>query len=50
MLTFDAEKHEYRWNGQLVPGVTSILEPLTDFSFVPPDVLRAAQDFGTAVH
>lgn len=25
MLTFDAEKHQYSWNGQMVPGVTSIL-------------------------
>lgn len=50
MLTFDPIKHEYRWNGAVVPSVTQILTPLTDLSFVDPDVLRRAQDFGTAVH
>lgn len=50
MLTFDADKHEYRYNGTKVPGVTGILSPLIDLSFVNGDVLAAAQDFGTAVH
>jgi hypothetical protein len=49
-LTFDAETHTYRWNGELVPGVTSILRPLCSFDFVKPDVLAAASAFGTAVH
>lgn len=49
-LTFDAESHTYRFNGQLVPGVTTILKAITDFSAVPPQVLAAAADFGTAVH
>ena len=30
--------------------MTSILSPLSDFSFVSPDVLEAASAFGTAVH
>jgi len=50
MLTFDEASHTYRYNGIVVPGVTTILSPLTDFSRVPPHVLRAAADFGTAVH
>lgn len=49
-LTFDEATHTYRYNGVVVPGVTTILSPLTDFSRVPPYVLRAAADFGTAVH
>jgi hypothetical protein len=49
-MTFDAESHTYRFNGQLVPGVTTILKAITDFSAVPPQVLAAAADFGTAVH
>ena len=49
-LTFDADSHTYRYNGQLVPGVTTILKPITDFSMVPPQVLAAASAFGTAVH
>lgn len=49
-LTFDEATHIYRYDGIVVPGVTSILEPLTDFSRVPPAVLKAAADFGKAVH
>ncbi len=49
-LTFDEASHTYYFGGQLVPGVTSILTPLTDFSRVPPAVLEAASNFGKAVH
>lgn len=50
MLTFDATAHRYYWHGQPVPGVTTILAPLTDLSRVSESVLRAASEFGTAVH
>lgn len=50
MLTFDSIEHRYFAQGRPVPGVTSILESLTDYSFVDADVLKAAADFGTAVH
>lgn len=52
MLTFDKEKHEYRLDGKMIPGVTSILSSagLVDFSRVPADTLRLAQERGTAVH
>lgn len=50
MLTFDDPTHTYRWRGQVVPGVTSILSPLTDWSKVPRDILLAAQQRGTYVH
>lgn len=50
VLTFDEATHTYRFGGQVVPGVTSILAPLTDFSRVPPHVLEAAANFGKAVH
>jgi hypothetical protein len=50
MLTFDAATHTYRYGGQVVPSVTQILAPLSDFRFVAPEVLDAARDFGTAVH
>lgn len=49
-LTFDAERHEYRWNGERVPNVTSVLAPASDFSRVPQDVLEAAQRRGRYVH
>ncbi len=50
MLTFDDASHTYRWNGRTVPGVTSLLQPIHDFSKVPADVLRMAQERGTYVH
>ena len=49
-LTFDEATHTYRFGGQVVPGVTSILAPLSDFSRVPPATLEAASQFGRAVH
>jgi hypothetical protein len=49
-LHFDAYTHTYTYGGRVVPGVTSILAPLTNLSMVPPDVLAAASAFGTAVH
>ncbi|WP_217992962.1 hypothetical protein, partial [Priestia megaterium] len=50
MLSFDAATHRYSWNGQPVPGVTSVLEPLSSLHLVDPDLLQAASAFGTAVH
>lgn len=50
MLTFDQDTHTYHWNGQRVPGVTSILKALHSFDGVPADVLKAAGERGTAVH
>lgn len=50
MLTFDADKHEYKWDGVVVPSVTQILRPLADFSAIPPDVLETARQRGVAVH
>lgn len=49
-LTFDPEKHQYFLNGERLPSVSEIKDPLTDFSMVAPDMLRRAADFGTAVH
>lgn len=51
MFSFDAESHTYRWNGTVVPSVTSILAPIKeDFSMVKPEVLEMARDRGKAVH
>lgn len=49
-LAFDEATHTYRHDGQVIPGVTGILAPLTDLSAVPADILAAASAFGTAVH
>lgn len=50
MLTFDDASHTYEWDGRKVPGVTSILAPLTDYSRVPRATLEEAALFGKAVH
>lgn len=50
MLTFNAERHEYRWNGQIVPSVTQVLDPLSDYSMVPSAILERKKQIGTAVH
>lgn len=49
-LTFEPDSHTYRMDGVIIPSVTQILAPLSDFSDVPADVLKAASEFGTAVH
>lgn len=50
MLTFDDPTHTYRYNGVVVPGVTSLLRPIHDFSKIPPDILADAQHRGTYCH
>lgn len=50
MLTFDAEKHHYFYDGERLPSVSEIKDPLTDFSMVSPEILAAASLFGQAVH
>lgn len=49
-LTFDEATHTYRMHGTVVPSVTTILKPLSNFSAIPAGVLAAASAFGTAVH
>lgn len=50
MLKFDDAKHEYFVDGRKVPGVTSILSPLIDYSRVPAATLERARRMGQAVH
>lgn len=50
MLTFDAEAHRYYWDGKLVPNVTRILAPLTDYSKIPPAALERAREEGVHIH
>lgn len=49
-LTFDEASHRYAYEGVPVPGVTSLLSPLVDFSRVDPQVLAAKADLGRRVH
>lgn len=50
--TFDEALHRYTVQGREVPSVTQILKPLTDLTYgqISPSILKAAADFGTAVH
>lgn len=50
MLTFDEAAHRYEWNGKVVPSVTQLLAPLSDFSRIDPAVLENARQQGVAVH
>ena len=51
-LVFDELTHTYKFNGNVVPGVTTVLESvgISDFSNVPEDTLKYAADRGTAIH
>lgn len=50
-LTFDQESHTYRLDGQVVPSVTQLLQPIRpDFSGIPPMVLEAKRALGIEVH
>lgn len=49
-LIFDEAEHSYRFNGAHVPGVTSILKPLSNFDGIPAHVLEAKRDLGQRVH
>lgn len=49
-LTFDEAAHEYRFKGVVVPSVTQILQQVTDFSGINPDVLERKRHLGVAVH
>lgn len=51
-LTFDADKHEYRAGGVVVPSVTQILSAcgLYDLGFVSAHALQVAAERGQIVH
>lgn len=49
-LTFDEKEHRYYWGGRLVPNVTRLIEPWTDWSRIPPDVLERARQRGQVRH
>lgn len=49
-LIFIEETHQYFLDGERLPSVSEIKEPLTDFSMVKPEVLERASRFGSACH
>lgn len=50
MLSFDEPTHVYRWNGNVVPGVTRALDGLTDYRWVTAEQLELAREEGKAIH
>ncbi len=48
--TFDEENHVHRISGKIVPGITTVIKPLYDFSAVPEHIMKAAGAYGSAVH
>lgn len=49
-LAFDAEKHEYRWAGKLLPSVTQVLAIVNDFDSIPRAILENARARGERLH
>lgn len=49
-LVFIEESHEYFLDGKRLPSVTEVIGMLSDFSFVPADIMERASAFGSAVH
>lgn len=49
-VTFRKSDHTY-WDGdRKIPGVTTVMKPLCDFSHIREEVLSRKSDLGTAVH
>lgn len=51
-IILDLDSHIYRRSvgGGILPGVSEVLRPLVDYSFVAPALLKFACDRGSAVH
>ncbi len=47
---FDPERHEYWLDGECLPSVSEIINPLNDFSNIPKGVLEHKGNLGTAFH
>ena len=50
MNSFDPEKHEYRIDKNLVPSVSEVISPLSDFGGVHPELLKRAGEYGSNAH
>ena len=49
-FSFEQETHTYRLDGQVIPSVTQVLEPLMELEGIRREVLEEAAAFGTHVH
>lgn len=50
MLEFNEELHQYKNDGVVLPSVTQVLSPLTDYTVVGADALEKARQKGVAIH
>jgi hypothetical protein len=52
MIEFNEKKHEYKVDGVICPGVTTVLKDvgIIDFSGIPKKILDRAAHIGTCVH
>jgi hypothetical protein len=53
MLKFDEASHVYKYEGKVIPSVTTVLKHQgagVDYSAIPAEVLKKAADRGTEVH
>lgn len=50
MNSFDPEKHEYSIGKVVIPSVSAVLAPLSDFSGVYPAIMANAISWGSNVH
>lgn len=50
MLTFDEPTHTYRLDGEVIPSVTTLLSPLTEYAGIPKAVMEKAAERGNNVH
>jgi hypothetical protein len=49
-LRMDVDTHTYTLDGRIVPGVTNIIGPASDYAGIPARMLAAAQERGTHTH
>lgn len=49
-LRFDPEAHAYYLGAEQIPGVTAVLQQVTDYRFVPDEVLDRKKAIGSALH
>jgi hypothetical protein len=47
---FDEANHIHSIGGVTVPGITTCIKPLYDFSAVPEHIMKASCEYGSAVH
>ncbi len=49
-LIFEESEHVYTYDGEVIPSVTQVINPLYDLSNIPKDILEYKSTLGTAVH